>query len=228
MTPTNSPSAPEAPGRPSPNSRIAGIDGLRALAALAVFFLHTGHGYAKGGGIGVSIFFVISGLVITRSLLHEYDARGSINMPAFYLRRAVRLWPALIVLVLAVWMIYPTEKTLIEEVLPSLFYYANWTRLHGEGPWHLSHTWTLASEEQFYLVWPFALLLCLKAFKADKVMILTVVFALIPATWKIALIFQQHSAPSDLLKYLDLWSEGLFLGAALVALVRYPSRANPA
>jgi peptidoglycan/LPS O-acetylase OafA/YrhL len=65
------------------------------------------------------------------------------------------------VLALVIWLLYPTEQTLTKEVLPSAFYYTNWALQFGNGPLILGHTWTLANEEQFYLVWPFVLLLCL-------------------------------------------------------------------
>jgi len=205
------PNLPES----SPHGRIAGIDGLRALAALAVFMLHTGHGLAKGGGIGVDIFFVISGFVITRSLLREYGAHGRINIPAFYLRRVIRLWPALIILALTIWLIYPTQATLTKEVLPSVFYYTNWALFFGYGPLVLGHTWTLANEEQFYLVWPFALSLGIRFLRSDKVIIAILMLALAPVIWRIAMISQGAALSDPRLTFFGGRTEGLFLGAAL-------------
>jgi peptidoglycan/LPS O-acetylase OafA/YrhL len=200
------------------HDKIAGIDGLRALAALAVFMLHTGHGLAKGGGIGVDIFFVISGFVITRSLLREYSAHGSINIPAFYLRRVVRLWPALIVLALTIWLIYPTQTTLTKEVLPSIFYYTNWAIYFGYGPFIIGHTWTLAVEEQFYLVWPFALILGIRVLKSEKAAIVILMLALAPVIWRIVMIAQGAPLSDPRLAFFGGRTEGLYFGAALAFL----------
>lgn len=144
----------------SQSQRILGLDGLRALSVLAVFFHHTGGTFIEGGYIGVELFFVLSGYLITKILCNERSASGRIDFVAFYIRRAKRLYPALIALLVAVAAYcFSFEKhDLWLETLPSLFYVVNWYRAFN---WYdgvlTGHTWSLAIEEQFYLVWPLLL-----------------------------------------------------------------------
>lgn len=194
------------------SDHIAGIDGLRGIAALTVFFLHTGRWLARGGDIGVDVFFVISGFVITRSLLREYNFTHGINIAAFYVRRMVRLWPALLALTLVTWLFFPTQTTFVDEVLPSLFYYANWSRAFGGGPWILAPTWTLALEEQFYLIWPLLFWCCLRL-KAPTLWIV-LGLALASAIWRGVLFMQGHDIDELLFRF-DTKCDALFLGVAL-------------
>ncbi len=151
--------------------RIKGIDGLRALAALSVFFFHAKMFGLIGGDLGVDLFFVISGFVITRSLKAEYDA-GRINIAAFYFRRFLRLWPALIAMVA---VFYYLSGFGMKEWLPAIFYIANFTRMTEHPyPAALGHTWSLAVEEQFYLVWPFLLLFFLRTQKPIRAMLFVI------------------------------------------------------
>jgi peptidoglycan/LPS O-acetylase OafA/YrhL len=147
--------------------RIAGLDGLRALSVIAVFLAHTGlAGVAGGGYVGVDVFFVLSGYLITNLLVAEHLRTGRIDLPAFYWRRARRLYPALLLMLAGVsvyCLIFPAPLRLGLEVLPAFFYVMNWVRAFEIYDAHLTgHTWTLAIEEQFYLVWPLILLGVLK------------------------------------------------------------------
>jgi peptidoglycan/LPS O-acetylase OafA/YrhL len=134
--------------------RVKGIDGLRALSVLMVFGTHAKTPFMSGGMIGVEVFFVISGFVITRSLIAEYQSTGRVDIPAFYARRALRLWPALIAMVVPFSLIFAMHS---DEWLPALFYFSNFTL--PEYPRVFLHTWSLALEEQFYLLWPLAFVL---------------------------------------------------------------------
>lgn len=194
-------------------SRIRGIDGLRALAAVSVYLLHAGLPFAQRGGIGVDVFFVISGFVITRSLLAEHGRSGVIDIPAFYLRRAVRLWPALAVMILTFVLIDSSRMPLKNEILPSLLYYSNWTRAFDlGGPVLMGHTWTLAVEEQFYLVWPFALLACLR-WRSHAVTI-ALALAAASAVWRAHLLLSGHPE-NEIFHRFDTRFDGLMVGAAL-------------
>lgn len=142
------------------------LDGLRACAFLSVFAMHTVGGVFWGGWLGVDMFFVLSGYLITAILRAEYDATGGINKARFYWRRFARLAPALLA-VAGVWAIQrawhglPTARPLAAVLL----YCANWTRAFRweVGLDALAHTWSLGVEEQFYLLWSPALLVALRS-----------------------------------------------------------------
>jgi len=145
---------------------LPGLDGMRALAVVAVMLYHTNNGWVPGGFIGVEVFFVISGYLITLLLIGEHERSGRIDLKQFWLRRARRLLPALY-LTLAVLMIYCSlfEReqlgNLRGDVIAGLTYVSNWYQIWvGQGYTSqldfvpLRHLWSLAVEEQFYLVWP--------------------------------------------------------------------------
>src|ERR687890_2486889 len=144
-----------------------GLDGLRALAVIAVLLYHAGLSWIPGGFLGVEVFFVISGYLITALLLTEWRRLGCVDVKAFWLGRARRLLPALY-LVLVVTLAYavvflPGEVAgLRGDVLAALGYVTNWYLIFGHEsyleaigrPSLLKHLWSLAVEEQFYLLWP--------------------------------------------------------------------------
>jgi peptidoglycan/LPS O-acetylase OafA/YrhL len=152
-------------------TRIPALDGMRAVAVFAVLLFHAGLSWIPGGSLGVDVFFVISGFLITALLVAERDRSGGIRLGRFYARRARRLLPALILVLLFVgitWGLLLSTKTptLRGDVLGTLGYVANWRfAFSGQGyfasfnaPSPLLHTWSLAVEEQFYLVWPLVVL----------------------------------------------------------------------
>lgn len=150
------------------------LDGLRGLAVALVVGFHAGIGWLGGGYVGVSVFFTLSGFLITRLLLHEHASKGRIGTKAFYARRFRRLLPAssaclLFVVIgaaLGEWSLVPDLRS---HVLGGAFQVFNWVRLAGSGsygdifaadggtPSPLEHYWSLAIEEQFYWVWPLAI-----------------------------------------------------------------------
>ncbi|AYJ84953.1 acyltransferase (plasmid) [Sphingomonas paeninsulae] len=137
------------------------LDGIRALAASAVLLVHLNPAFLPGGWIGVDVFFVLSGFLITRILQLEIGTTGSIDLKRFYIRRAIRLVPALLAMVMVVVIVAKLmEKQIITEAILSLTYTMNWAQAFDIGlpVKYLDHTWSLAVEEQFYLVWPIALL----------------------------------------------------------------------
>lgn len=153
-------------------TRLTGLDGLRALAVLAVLVFHADPVRLPGGFLGVDLFFVISGYLITRILLGELGRTGGLDLTRFYLRRAVRLLPAVLVLLVAVTvtsaLIWRDESaTLRGSVLSTLGYVGNWWLIGAHQsyfvasgrPPMLQHLWSLAIEEQFYLIWPLGLTL---------------------------------------------------------------------
>lgn len=138
------------------------LDGLRAIAVLLVMAYHFRvPGFESGGHTGVQVFFTLSGFLITALLLEEHRRTGRVELLAFYMRRARRLVPALCALV-AVVLALAAGRGQLADVVPDaaavLFYLGNWAQ-HGDpvSLEHLSHTWSLGVEEQFYLVWPLIL-----------------------------------------------------------------------
>ena len=146
---------------------MAGIDGLRALAVAAVFLYHANVSWMPGGFLGVDVFFVISGYLITSLLIAEFDAHGHVALARFWAGRARRLLPALFLLLAVLLLIGATVQRgklvgLRGDALASIFYVANWHFIFEHlsyfaqfgRPTPLRHLWSLAVEEQFYLLWP--------------------------------------------------------------------------
>lgn len=144
------------------------LDGVRALAVAAVVAAHAELPFARGGGVGVDVFFVVSGYLITTLLLREFQATGTISMRSFYARRARRLLPALWAVAafsfVAFSIVRPfkTQETLL-GIITSVLYVSWWFRALGvsELGW-FGHTWSLSVEEFFYVLWPPLLLLILR------------------------------------------------------------------
>lgn len=181
----NSPRAATRPARSSPSSRKAeghipltyrpAIDGLRAIAVVAVVVGHANEKWLPGGWLGVDIFFVISGFLITSLLLRERTSTGGIDLLSFWLARARRLLPAVFlvlaaVLVAARFIGLPARREAVSgDILSTLLYVANWRMYFSDEayfatlatPSPLRHTWSLSVEEQFYIVYPLLLLLLL-------------------------------------------------------------------
>jgi peptidoglycan/LPS O-acetylase OafA/YrhL len=141
----------------------ADLDGLRAVAVVLVILTHARFPVTNDGGTtGVTAFFVLSGYLITRLLATELATFGRIDLRAFYLRRVLRLGPALVLLlvfvaVIGLWVGWPGDWQV--GIVASLLYVGNWVQVAGHSIEPLGHTWTLAIEEQFYLLWPVLLVL---------------------------------------------------------------------
>ncbi|GGN09340.1 hypothetical protein GCM10009721_41530 [Terrabacter tumescens] len=134
-----------------------GLDGLRGIAVLSVVLFHTATGWGANGFVGVDVFFALSGFLITSLLLREHRLTGGITLSAFYLRRALRLVPALVTVVLAVVglsVVTGRVGAVVPGAAASLLYLSNWWIYSGHPAPLLEHTWTLSIEEHFYLVWP--------------------------------------------------------------------------
>jgi peptidoglycan/LPS O-acetylase OafA/YrhL len=168
------------------------LDGLRALAFLAVLGLHALPACVPGGFLGVDVFFVLSGFLITTLLHREWERTGTIDLKHFYYRRGLRLLPALAVLVVVCClgsMLFCSGEVAHEirkSATATLLYYANWRTVRAGLPADsvatcdvLRHTWSLSVEEQFYLVWPLLLgaLLWLKVGRRRLAMLLVVMIA---------------------------------------------------
>jgi peptidoglycan/LPS O-acetylase OafA/YrhL len=149
---------------------LPALDGVRALAILGVIAYHLGYGWAGGGYLGVDLFFVLSGFLITSLLVEEMTSSGRIRLGAFWGRRARRLIPGLVTMLaaLSVWVAFTKANGYLDlnqlrgDALSTILYTANWHLLFSKQSYFaqftslspLQHTWSLAIEEQFYLLWP--------------------------------------------------------------------------
>ena len=151
------------------------LDGLRGIAVLLTVGAHSELPGAVGGGsTGVTLFFVLSGFLITSLLAQEWGSSGRISLPQFYARRALRLVPALwlVIVVYLVLALVAFNPTTVLDRFGAAFYVAtsfgNWQSATGGHLAELSHTWSLAVEDQFYLLWPIALLVALRAGRSRR------------------------------------------------------------
>jgi len=164
------------PGQISRVPHLPGLDGLRALAVVAVIIYHANASWLHGGFLGVEVFFVISGYLITLLLIAEHERSSRINLAQFWLRRARRLLPALFVMLamlmiyLAVPFGYPEARGRTRgDIIGGLSYLSNWYQIWvgagytaREAFAPLRHLWSLAVEEQFYLIWPIVMVAILR------------------------------------------------------------------
>jgi peptidoglycan/LPS O-acetylase OafA/YrhL len=211
---------------------IPAIDGLRALAVIAVMLYHLGFSWIPGGFLGVDLFFVISGYVITRLLLDSIEQSGGLDLRGFYLARARRLLPALLFTVItttiAIGIWAPdTIKRFLTDIPFALTGTMNWWLVAcqqdyfesiGRAPL-LQHTWSLAVEAQFYLLWPLILHFVLKRLGKSRIPIAALVIAGASGVAlflvSLSLDASNTSKVSHVYFGTDTHSIGLFLGAAL-------------
>lgn len=226
------------PGADTPASSlpyIPGLDGLRALAVLAVLLYHADLP-VRGGFLGVESFFVISGFLITALLLHDWAAHGRVRLGLFWWRRARRLLPALFALLAAVALAtairMPAELgRLAADTMAALAYVTNWHLIVGgqsyfdaaDRPPLLQHLWSLAVEEQFYIVWPLIFAAALGRVGRRGLLALTLLGAAASAALMGAL-HDPGADPSRIYYGTDTRASGILIGAAL-AFVWAPGRA---
>jgi peptidoglycan/LPS O-acetylase OafA/YrhL len=214
---------------------MAGLDGLRAVAVLAVVFYHLNVGWASGGLLGVGVFFVLSGYLITDLLLAERERTGTVALGRFWLRRARRLLPALWVMLVVVtlWIAFLAPAQLGElrgALLAALLYVSNWWYAFQHvsyfasfgPPSPLGHLWSLAVEEQFYVLWPLLLVLALRFLPRRELLIGLAVLGAVASAWAMAVMFQPGSDPTRVYEGTDTRAFQLLIGAALA--VALPSR----
>src|SRR5215211_832735 len=214
---------------------MPGLDGLRAVAVLAVIAYHLQLGWAQGGLLGVGVFFTLSGYLITDLLLGQQDTVGHLRLGDFWLRRARRLLPALFLMlaVVVAWvtLVDPSQLAALRgDVLAAAAYVSNWWNIVREAsyfarfgpPPPLDHLWSLAVEEQFYLIWPWLLLLGLRFVPGRyRLAGLTLAGAALSAA-AMALIYQPGVDPTRVYEGTDTRACGLLVGAALAMV--WPSR----
>lgn len=205
-----------------------GLDGLRALAVLAVIAYHLNLGWAPGGLLGVGVFFVLSGYLITGILLVQWEKSGSVDLKDFWLRRLRRLLPALLAMLagVIVWAVLCAPDRLAglgREILAALSYTSNWHLIFHQvsyfesfgPPSPLGHLWSLAVEGQFYVFWPLLLIAGLRFLPRRKWVVAgTLVLALISAA-AMALLYTPGYDPSRVYYGTDTRVFALLTGAIL-------------
>jgi peptidoglycan/LPS O-acetylase OafA/YrhL len=215
-----------------PVRHIASIDGLRAIAVTAVVLYHLGISWLPGGFLGVDLFFVISGYVITRLILDSINKSGALDLRGFYWARLRRIYPGFLFMVfstiifIGVWAPEAIKRFLTD--LPyALVGMMNWALVARQQDYFesigrpplLQHTWSLAVELQFYLIWPIILLTVLKYFGKANVARVALIIAMFSGAALFIVSLQLDAANAQQVSHIyfgtDTHSLGLFLGAAL-------------
>ena len=207
---------------------IPAIDGLRAFAVFAVILYHMDLPYAQGGLLGVTVFFVISGYLITGLLTAEWESSRTIDLPQFWLRRIRRLFPAIVTVIVVMAAVFTFASPLLltkmrPDIIPGLFWFENWWYIVRDlsyfeaagAPSPLTHFWSLAIEEQFYLVWPIILLVVYKLGAGKKAVRRTCLVLAAVSAMAMAVLYDPAGDPSRVYYGTDTRAFSLLIGAWL-------------
>ncbi len=233
--------APPAPGAASPDvernvRRVPALDGIRAVAIALVLLFHGGFSWAGGGFIGVDVFFVLSGFLITGLLVAEFRQHSGIRLSRFWGHRVRRLLPALLAMLLGVaaWAAFLAPPDVLDQVrrdaVATLLYGNNWNQISsGQGyfaalntPRPLVHTWSLSIEEQFYLVWPLVVLAVLRWTRSRPVLFAVSVAGAAASALEMAWLYGSGAGATRAYYGTDTRAQALLIGAALAVAVARP------
>jgi peptidoglycan/LPS O-acetylase OafA/YrhL len=198
------------------------LDGIRAVAVIAVMLYHFGAPVAHGGFLGVDAFFVLSGFLITALLVEERTRSGTISFRGFYARRALRLLPALLVMLAAAGVVAatiapPSVRAGTERgIVFTLLYVANWQKVFSsQSVGILGHTWSLSIEEQFYVLWPPLLFLLLRrGLSLRRLTVVAAALALGSAGTRALLLLAHAASTESLYNGLHTRADSLLIGCA--------------
>src|ERR1700722_8796702 len=225
----------DVPGSATIRGRhLPGLDGLRAIAVLGVVAYHVDVPFARGGFLGVDLFFVLSGFLITSLLVEEHQATSRVALSSFWGRRARRLLPGLFAMLISVTVYVSIVRangvsislsTLRGDALSAIFYFANWHLIAAQqsyfalfaAPSPLQHTWSLAIEEQFYLLFPIAAVLFLRRFtdRRRRGACMTMLFLAGASAIEMGLVFHPGSDPTRIYYGTDTRAFDLLIGSGL-------------
>lgn len=194
------------------NHRVVAFDGIRGVAVILVMLLHAHFQYGKGGAIGVDVFFVLSGFLITKNLLDDYSVNGFISIKNFWIKRFFRLFPPFFILLISVFILslYIDDSTLKNaifiEIRDSFLYLSNFSWLWSDYNENriLGHTWSLSVEQQFYIVWPLFLCGTLRFIHKKWFFVMLIIIFICLS------IFKQSGYASEIFK--SLYFESVFIG----------------
>ncbi|MCT1635456.1 acetyltransferase [Corynebacterium pseudodiphtheriticum] len=220
--------------------QVAGLDGLRGLAVAAVVVYHFFGDVLPGGYLGVDMFFVLSGFLITSLLLREYDTTGTVNLKDFWIRRLRRIMPTAVVVLVVCTAIVGViggdfAVNIRTQFLGSLFFVSNWTQIATSASYFadnevevFAHYWSLAVEEQFYVLWPLALFALLAVWGARKRLhiALASLLAAVASAIAMAVVYSPDTDPTRVYYGTDTHAFGLLIGAVLAMLLT-TSKADP-
>jgi peptidoglycan/LPS O-acetylase OafA/YrhL len=221
--------------QPLKNRYITGLDGLRAIAVLAVIAYHLNFDWAAGGLLGVTVFFVLSGYLITDLLIAEFVTTDRINFNNFWIRRARRLLPAMFTMLIVVitWVTIFEQSMLDrleEDTVAAILYVSNWWYIFQDlsyfesfgPPSLLTHFWSLAVEEQFYILWPLLIVLVLKLKVKEGSLFSIILLGAIASAAAMTMLYEPGTDPSRVYYGTDTRVFSLLLGASLAVI--WPSR----
>ncbi|MGQ0792546.1 MAG: acyltransferase family protein [Deltaproteobacteria bacterium] len=196
------------------------LDGMRGFGILLFMAWHADAPYLRGSFVYLNVFFVLSGFLITSLLIKEWDRHGEISLGKFYARRALRLLPALVVMltlyVAASFFLLSNPFDHFVDALLVLFYASNWTRAFGlDRPSLLGHAWSLSIEEQFYLLWPVILILMLRFMPSPRRMLAFAVLGIVLITAYRIDMAAAGATIERLYNGFDTRGDSLLLGCAL-------------
>lgn len=195
------------------------LDGLRAVAAAVVLLFHAKVPGINGGFLGVDVFFVLSGYLITRLLVAERERDGSINYSGFFVRRLYRLYPALLVFIATYLAVAPfvfADTGMgkhLQDALVSGFYMADYARTLGGPVLYINHAWTLSIEEKFYLIWPLVIIFLARFSHSTAIKLLGLMF-IIATAWRVSEVTSLDNY-WHVYDRLDTHCSGLILGSLL-------------
>lgn len=216
------------------------LDGIRALAVIMVLGFHAAAPGATGGYLGVDVFFVLSGFLITSLLMTEIEATGTVAFGRFYLRRCLRLTPALLLMLAAYLVFAPIAwpqmafATDVRDVLISTFYLSDYASAFWSLPHYLRHTWSLSVEWHFYFLWPLCLLFCARRMSRAQLCGVLAVSYLVFTAWRVYCELDGGGGYTHSYYRFDTRLSGLTAGSLLAVLLpwlksrRSPRRLSPA